>query len=346
MRGHLFFYGPRRAPPRGAEIIVGGVPIAVKPTLLYLGVLLDSKWNFEAHFKRLAPKLLRAAAAFGRILPNLGGPMASCRRLYMGVVRSMALYGAPVWADSLSSYNIGPIATTAEGNGAESNQRVPHGERGGRVRAGRFSALGPGCENPRGAVPVARGGAGPGRPESTSGGGKQRTELLEEATEMWVQRLERPSAGSRTIEAVRPVLRDWVERRSGVLTFRLTQVLSGHGCFGSYLHKVAQREPTPECHQCGADVDSAQHTLAECPVWGEEREELVAQLGQDLSLPAVVRAMLGSERAWETVLTFCEHVIRDKEAAEREREALAEANPMRRRRTGRRRAAHERNLPP
>ncbi|XP_063386902.1 uncharacterized protein LOC134672884 [Cydia fagiglandana] len=191
--------------------------------------------------------------------------------------------------------------------------------------------------------PEARARGDPKAPQEVA---KRRTELLKDATEIWVQRLERPRAGTRTVEAVRPVLRDWVERRSGVLTFRLTQVLSGHGCFGSYLHKVAQREPTPECHQCGADVDSAQHTLAECPVFGEEREALVAQVGQDLSLPAVVQAMLGSESAWETVLTFCEHVMGDKEAAEREREVRAEADPMRRRRIGRRRAAHERNLPP
>ncbi|XP_047997257.1 uncharacterized protein LOC125234879 [Leguminivora glycinivorella] len=124
------------------------------------------------------------------------------------------------------------------------------------------------------------------------------------------------------------------------------QVLSGHGCFGSYLYKIAQREPTPVCHACGAGEDTAQHTLAECPAWEAERQEVIAQVGPDLSLSAVVRAMVASKEGWEALLSFSEHVLNEKEAAEREREAQAEAPPMRRRRTGRRRAAHERNLPP
>ncbi|XP_063545784.1 uncharacterized protein LOC134753775 [Cydia strobilella] len=174
----------------------------------------------------------------------------------------------------------------------------------------------------------------------------RRMELQQEAVDEWRLRLERPSAGVRTIEAIQPVLREWIERDFGVLTFRLTQVLSGHGCFGKYLHKQARREPTPVCHECGAREDSAQHTLAECPVWGVEREEVIARVGQDLSLPAIVQAMLSGEEVWQTMLDYSEHVMAKKEAAEREREIQVEADPMRRRRTRRRRAAHDRRLPP
>ncbi|KAJ8711216.1 hypothetical protein PYW07_008458 [Mythimna separata] len=64
----------------------------------YLGlVVLHSRWTFEEHFRRLAPKLDRTGAALKRLLPNLGGPDDPCRRLYVGIVRSMALYGASVW---------------------------------------------------------------------------------------------------------------------------------------------------------------------------------------------------------------------------------------------------------
>lgn len=342
----ICFYGPRRAPPAGAHIVVGGVPIAVKPTLLYLGVVLDSKWNFKAHFERLAPKLLRAASAFGRILPNLGGPKSSCRRLYTGVVRSMALYGAPVWADALSSSNIAQLRRPQRAM-AQRAIRAYHtvSAEAACVLAGSL----PWDLDARALATLYQW-----REEARNRGHllapqevkRRRKALLQEAVERWGQRLERPSAGLRTIEAIQPVLQGWVERRSGVLTFRLTQVLSGHGCFGSYLHKIAQREPTPECHECGAGIDSAQHTLAECPAWGVERQAVVARLGPDLSLPAVVRAMLTSEASWKTMLDFCEKVMAEKEAAEREREACAEADPMRRRRLGRRRAAHNRRMPP
>ncbi|CAH2235238.1 jg10490 [Pararge aegeria aegeria] len=100
------------------------------------------------------------------------------------------------------------------------------------------------------------------------------------------------------------------------------------------------------CHECGCTEDTAQHTLAECPKWGEPREVLVAMLGQDLYLPAVVKAMAGSDRSWEAMVSFCELVMTHKEAAGRLREDDVESQPIRRRRIGRRRHAHERRLPP
>ncbi|CAH2108906.1 unnamed protein product [Euphydryas editha] len=71
----------------------------------YLGLTLDGRWTFRAHFAQLAPRVVGAAASLGRLLPNVGGPSANCRRLYSGVIRSMAMYGAPVWVDALSRAN-------------------------------------------------------------------------------------------------------------------------------------------------------------------------------------------------------------------------------------------------
>ncbi|KMQ90888.1 reverse transcriptase [Lasius niger] len=44
------------------------------------------------------------------------------------------------------------------------------------------------------------------------------------------------------------------------------------------------------------------------------------KIGQDLSLPAIVEAMLGSEEAWRAMISFCGRVMTQKEIAERERE--------------------------
>ncbi|XP_072939155.1 uncharacterized protein [Epargyreus clarus] len=143
-------------------------------------------------------------------------------------------------------------------------------------------------------------------------------------TEKWKERLAEPTAGLRTVEAVRPVLEEWKDRRHGSLTFRLVQVLSGHGCFGRYLCNTVGREPTTECHHCGCVEDTAQHTLEVCPAWADQRRMLVAAVGPDLSLPAVVKAMVGSDRSWKAVKSFCEEVILQKEAAERVRERTSD----------------------
>jgi hypothetical protein len=136
---------------------------------------------------------------------------------------------------------------------------------------------------------------------------------------MWREQLA-ACAGQRAVGAVLPLLSEWLDRRSGALTFRVTQVLTGHGCFGSYLRRIG-KEATSQCHHCGADEDTAQHTLESCPAWLEERRVLVDVIGRDLSLAAVVRSMIrGGEGSWQAVASFCETVISRKEAAERGRE--------------------------
>lgn len=63
----------------------------------------------------------------------------------------------------------------------------------------------------------------------------------------------------------------------------MTQVLTGHGCFGEYLCRI-KKERTTACHHCEEAVDTAQHTLAECPAWVEERRVLTDIVSGDLSL--------------------------------------------------------------
>ena len=331
------FHGPRKAPPPGAQITVGGVHIGIEKNIKYLGLILDSRWNFQEHFRRLEPKLMGAAAALGRLLPNVGGPSVACRRLYTGVVRSMALYGAPVWADTLGRQNVAHLRRPQRAMAT----RVIRGYRtisteAACVMAGTIpwdldaralASIYFWREEAHDQVPAAREVA------------RRREEFRDAALEVWEDRLDRPSAGLRTIEAIRPVLRQWLDRPHGVMTFWATQVLSGHGCFGRYLCRIA-REPTEACHHCDSSPrDDAQHTLEACPAWAEERSSLCAAIGNDLSLPGVVRAMVGSDQAWRAVQTFCRTVMRQKEAAERLREEVS-AQPQRRRRVGRRRRAY------
>ncbi|XP_026327994.1 uncharacterized protein LOC113236201 [Hyposmocoma kahamanoa] len=152
----------------------------------------------------------------------------------------------------------------------------------------------------------------------------KRSELRNILHDEWRRRLTQPYAGLRTIEAVRPVLSEWLDRKYGVITFRMTQVLSGYGCFGIYLCRIAGREPTSACHHCDSCFEeTAQHTLEECPAWVEQRGELVAAVSSELSLPTIVRSMVESKRSWHAAQAFCDEVVVKKEAAEREREDSA-----------------------
>lgn len=311
----------------------------------YLGVTLDGKWSFREHFRVLVPRLNRTAFALGSLLPNLRGPSAACRCLYMGVIKSMALYGAPIWEEALRRDNVALLRQPQRAIA----RRVARCYRTVSYDAVCVLAGAPPWDlEARVLAYVYRRSAelrSLGRADVAEEIRHERSRAQDVLMDVWEVRLAEPSAGHRTVEAIRPVLREWIGRRHGAVTFRLAQVLSGHGCFGRYLCRVARREPTEECHHCGSPEDTAQHTLAECCAWAEERSALVSAIGADLSLPAVVAAMLESEGNWGAVLSFCEQVMLQKEQAERQREDVALDDPLRRRRAGGRRRAHARDLP-
>ncbi|XP_039310752.1 uncharacterized protein LOC105198753 [Solenopsis invicta] len=118
-----------------------------------------------------------------------------------------------------------------------------------------------------------------------------RERARQRATEEWRNRLamDPPTVGTRVLKVVLPYLEEWVDRSWGSLPFRMTQVFPGspHGCFGEYLCRIGKK-PTTRCHHCEAKLDSAQHTLKHCPTWEELSEALKGEIGDDLSLRAVV----------------------------------------------------------
>ncbi|XP_011146018.1 uncharacterized protein LOC105187113 [Harpegnathos saltator] len=97
----IFLHGKRAKPPQ-AQIRVGTLRVPIEAQMKYLGLILDSTWCFKEHIGRLVPRLKSISARLGRLMPNIGGPGQKARRLHVGVLNSVALYGAPVWAEALA----------------------------------------------------------------------------------------------------------------------------------------------------------------------------------------------------------------------------------------------------
>ncbi|XP_028160190.1 uncharacterized protein LOC114352714 [Ostrinia furnacalis] len=94
-----------------------------------------------------------------------------------------------------------------------------------------------------------------------------RCEARETVVQQWADHLAVAESGRRTLDALAPTIERWLERPHGYLSFHLVQMLTGNGCFGSYLYRIG-REETPSCHACrGGAEDTAHHTLAVCPAW-------------------------------------------------------------------------------
>lgn len=65
-------------------------------------------------------------------------------------------------------------------------------------------------------------------------------------------------------DAIVPNLNDWLNRGYGSVGFHLTQLLTGHGVFGSYLARIRKVE-SPQCEHCEDRVeDTPEYTLQSC----------------------------------------------------------------------------------
>ncbi|CAL1677461.1 unnamed protein product [Lasius platythorax] len=105
------------------------------------------------------------------------------------------------------------------------------------------------------------------------------------------------------------------------MSYHLTQAMTGHGCFGKFLHRIRKRR-NPGCDFCEEEVDDAIHTLRECPAWDPQRTQLKGKLGlqRDFTLGDIIDAIARSEEHWTAFSAYVQEVMREKEDEERRRE--------------------------
>jgi len=100
----------------------------------------------------------------------------------------------------------------------------------------------------------------------------------------------------------------WLNRKSGFVNFHLTQLLSGHGCFKSYLHRFGHEED-PLCSWCYPDAEeTAEHVLFSCRRFATEKSELERAMGAHITEENLVRHMMEREESWSAVCTFAVRV--------------------------------------
>lgn len=80
------------------SIIVGNTTVRSRPSLKYLGLVLDYRLSFKDHMSHVARKATVACTALVRIMPNTRGPKQLRRRLLTSVVQSITLYAATIWS--------------------------------------------------------------------------------------------------------------------------------------------------------------------------------------------------------------------------------------------------------
>jgi ribonuclease HI len=100
------------------------------------------------------------------------------------------------------------------------------------------------------------------------------------------------------------------------LSSRLAQILTGHGHFGDYYRRFVPTE-RPGC-SCGADVQSREHILGQCPLYDHVRHHL-EKVDPHLSLPTI----LGTLEGRQALVAF----LRDSDAFQKKREGEEASQP-------------------
>jgi len=316
----VLFRGRRRLDYIDPTVRIGHVRVPVQAHIKYLGVILDDRLNFRRHFSYIDEKVGKITRALCRLMPNLRGPHELKRKLYTGVITAVVMYAAPIWAPSLAAsadsrrlfrrwqrtlaVRVCAAYRSVSFDSATLLARlVPH-ELLAMERARIFWRFQDMKEAGEATLEVFR---------------EIRNDERVVTRRQWVLMLSRPgAAGIRLRDALLPHVEAWMTRSWGGLTFPVTQLLTGHGCFGSYLQRIRRAE-IATCPFCGVEDDTPEHTLESCTQWFDDRCNLMGVIGPDLSLSNVIRAIASSRESWIAFSRFAENVMRKKENAERER---------------------------
>lgn len=311
-----------------SNILVGNTRIKVGRSMKYLEIYIDSTWSFSDHFEYVETKVATVTRALGRLMPNLRGPGEDKRQLFSKVVLSVLFYGAPVWSDAL-------------GSSKKAQQSLRRVQRTLAIRViSAYRTVSCDAASLLAEIP----------PFYMTASCRKR--VYERTTELktrgewtresaakirsaeylilfrqWEAYLQgpKPKWGLRKLEAIGPHLAEWLARRHGGMGYHLSQMLTGHGSFGHFLHRIGKRD-SESCLHCGAESDTLEHTIQTCPAWMESRTQLRRSLKtneeQTLTLVYLVGAILESEERWLTFLRFAREVIIGKEEEERRRERM------------------------
>jgi len=292
---------------------VSGSNIEIKESIRYLGVELHKVLGFRAHVVSAAAKAQSTSTALSRLMPNIGGPRQEKRALLATVVTSKLLYAAPIWGAAMA-FNRNVVTL-------DSPQRVIALR---TVRAYRSVST---------AAVMVIAGMIPAhllswerceryKRRHESDPGKVSVEIRTEVMRKWQAEWEDERNGGWTRRLIQDI-ETWRGRKHGSVDFHITQLLSNHGCFGQYLHRIGKLD-VAACVDCQAPVDDAEHVFFVCSRWWRQRRALEVELEVDLSPDNIVSSMLRNKSSWDAVCRFVNLVqsIREEEERVRQRRVI------------------------
>ena len=232
-------------------------------------------------------------------MPNIGGPRQSRRQLLSRVANSILLYGAPIWESSLRCTSRKEMMSIFR----RSCLRVCSGYRTISLEASCVVA---------GAIPIdiaarefSRIYEEKSRNLYTQCRSIRQTERRL-SIQNWQRRWDNSAVGRWTYRLI-PNIEKWINRKNGEVCYHLTQFLTGHGGYRSYLYRFGH-DDSAMCPACPEEEENVEHVMLTCKRFKEERRNLEWQLGQHITPENVVDIMMSSQENWNRIKGFITHV--------------------------------------
>lgn len=246
--------------------------IRTRNSVKYLGVHLDTDMTFKKHAEETCRKATRSLNALSAILRTKHARMAR-RRVIARVVEGQLLYGSEVWLGRMTSAALKELETVQKRAAVT-------------IARGLHSMSGEAALVLTGMCPI---GLQAEMRQSKFRGTKD----IESPTKKWQSRWQ--GGESTWTKSLIPRIEPWLKRTHGELSSPITEMLSGHGHFGSFLN-ITGKLPSASCRTCGTR-ESARHVLLNCPDYDGERT--AAGLQGECDLRKIITKMLSSRREWD-----------------------------------------------
>jgi len=266
---------------------LNGTIVQPKESFRYLGIELSKILGYRTHIQAAAVKAGKTASALQRILPNVRGARQCKRRIMASTVQNQLLYGAQIWAGALRYEN---NVNTLLGPQRQMTLRVAMAYRTVSTQAIMVVA---------GMIPVHLLAKERQRMYIHTKEGKEVNKQDHRANtyKEWQKEWDQAKKGRWTHRLIQDVEK-WSTRGFGNIDYHLTQMIIGHGCFGSYLYKYKKRL-SPECVDCKAVEDSAEHTIFVCDRWWNKRRDLEVKVGGEFEVDSVIKLIIRSRSNWK-----------------------------------------------
>ncbi|KAI5738898.1 hypothetical protein M8J77_012483 [Diaphorina citri] len=289
------------------SVVVENMIVTSSPSAKYLGVVLDTDLKMVKHTRTAVEKAEKVAVSLDRLMPNVKGLTNAKRRILSSVVYSTLLYGAPAW---------GPIIRWKKY--VNLLERVQRKVMLKLCRSYRTSST-PALQVLSGTLPIEmmieermemydlRKSAMEDEMERR----EKIKDLKEELLVKWQLKWEGEHTRGQWTKRLIPSIHTWISRTHGELSYHLSQFFTGHGKFGSYLHKM-RKVRTSKCNYCDS-IDTPEHTFFFCPRFAQNHQSCNRHIGVILTPDNIVGKMLEGQEEWNNINQMITEILKIKE---------------------------------